>query len=146
MFFVMVHGSATMQRLIATDTHRMLEAFLVYSLRNPVLFGCFYLLAMVNRHTPSAHVRHMVCTLFPIYTEGTDRLIVPHYGLLGSIWGWLAGDLVLAALAIWDWRCGRRFGPFTVALAAMLVFHALVFASPFGIPGWAAFSDWFAHL
>jgi hypothetical protein len=146
MFVVMVKGSATMQGLIDTHQDRLLQAFLFYSLGKVVLFACFYVLAMLNRHAPAAHARYMACTLLPLYAEGTDRLIAPRYGLLATSWGWFAGDLVLLALAIWDWRSGRRFGPFTVALAVMIVYHALLFATPLGLPGWAAFTDWFVSL
>ena len=85
--------------------------------------------------------------MFPIYTEATDRLIGPRFGLPATTLGWFAGDVLLLVLAIWDRRPERRFGPFAVAFTAMIAYHALVFvAARFRIPGWAAFTDWFAHI
>jgi hypothetical protein len=111
-----------------------------------VLFAAFYLLAMLNRHTPAVHARYMVCTLFPIYSAGTDRIIArgfPDQPLFFT-WAWFAGDLILLALTIWDWRSNRRFGPFGVAFVTMVLYHASIFVAP-SIPWWVAFANWFAH-
>jgi hypothetical protein len=145
MFVVMIHGASNLPRLAATDQTR-LALLLFYFLGAAALFAAFYLLAMLNRHTPATHARYMVCTLFPIYTASSDRIFVRGFPghPLTALWGWLAGDLILLTLAIWDWRSDRRFGPFAVALTTMVVYQGLVFAAP-SIPGWAAFANWFAN-
>jgi hypothetical protein len=140
-FVLMIHG-----RVAQDPSSPVLPLFLLYLLGAAVLFAAFYLLAMLNRHTPAVHARYMVCTLFPIYSASTDRIIArgfPHQPQFFS-WAWYAGDLILLALTIWDWRSDRRFGPFGVAFTTMVAYHALIFLAP-SIPGWAAFANWFAH-
>jgi hypothetical protein len=144
-FVIMIHGSGAVQRHAASDQIR-LQTLLFDLLGAVVLFALFYLLAMLNRHTPATHARYMICTLFPIYSPSTDRLIGRGFpgNQLAAECAWFAGDLILLSLAIWDWRSNRRFGPFAVAFTTMVLYHSAYFVAP-SIPGWAAFANWFAH-
>jgi hypothetical protein len=118
--------------------------FLFYILGAAVLFATFYALAILNRGAPPTHARLMVCTVFPLYTAAADRILT---SLLGGFTpavpaAWYLGDLVLLALAIWDWRSHRRLNVFPFAFITMLGFHAAIFVSP-QVPFWRTFTDWF---
>lgn len=109
--------------------------FLALTLLSLVAFFVFYAAAMLNRHDAGTHARWMICTLFPLFTPVTDRLIGAH---LQSLIAWVpriegnpilpaAGfalaDAILLALAVWDWRANRRLGVFPVALGVLLAYH-----------------------
>lgn len=117
--------------------------FLFYILGAAFLFAIFYALAVLNRGEPPTHARLMVCTVFPVYTAATDRILRGLSDGFGpAIAAWLLGDVLLAALAIWDWRSHRRLNVFPFAFITMLGFHIAIFASP-RIPIWRSFTDWF---
>jgi hypothetical protein len=43
------------------------------------VFVALYLLAMYHRRTPAIHARYMLCTVFPLFTPVTDRLIFRNF-------------------------------------------------------------------
>jgi hypothetical protein len=145
MFVIMIHANVA--------AHRVPDAvqpnFLFYVLGAAFLFALFYALAILYRKTPATHARFMVCTVFPIYTAGTDRIagqVFPDANpLLVTPVAWAVGDVLLLALVIWDWQSRRRIGAFAVALALLLSYQSLMFVAPM-IPGWVAFTEWFAGL
>ena len=120
-------------------------------------FAVFYGLAIAKRRDSQTHARWMVCTVFPMFTPVTDRLIAVNapslIGLLPRIEGnpvlpvvgFAAADLILLALSWWDWRANRRLGVFPVALAVLLVYHAGTLALH-RVPAWNAFAGWFVGL
>jgi hypothetical protein len=99
----------------------------------------------------------MVCTLFPLVTPVSDRLIATYspavIGVLPQtgggqqlpIVGFLAADLILVALAAWDWRVNRRHDVFPVALGVLLVYH-IGTLTLHRVPAWNAFCSWFLSL
>jgi hypothetical protein len=103
------------------------------------------------------HARYMVCTIFPLFTPITDRMIykfVP--GLVelapkleGSpmvpFFGYLLADLLLIGLAVWDWKTHRRKDVFLIVLALLLIYH-ISFFTFYKIPAWQDFSAWFYGL
>jgi hypothetical protein len=131
--------------------------FLALTLISMIAFALFYALAIWSRRDARIHARWMVCTVFPIVTPVTDRLIGAHLQPLiafvpridGSpilpAAGFVLADLVLVALAAWDWRANRRLGVFPVALAALLVYHvgALTLHR---VALWNGFCVWFLGL
>ena len=104
--------------------------FLALTLISIVAFALFYALAIWFRRDAQLHARWMVCTVFPLVTPVTDRLIGAHFqpviGLVPQIdgspilpaAGFLLADLVLVALTVWDWRANRRLGVFPAASSA----------------------------
>ncbi|HUL81095.1 MAG TPA: hypothetical protein VL131_03070 [Gammaproteobacteria bacterium] len=122
-------------------------SLVLYVLGGISLFGVFYVLAMCYRRAPQTHARFMVATVFPIYPAATDRLI----GRLlafddtfrpSQLVAWYAGDLLLLALALWDWRSNRRLGVFALVLTIMLVYQASIFTLADSAP-WKTFANWF---
>lgn len=122
-----------------------------------VVFVVFYLLAMLNRHTPAVHARFMLCTVFPLFTPVTDRLIFAHAPavlayvprLNGSpvapAAGFALADLILIGLSLWDWRSNRRLGVFPVALGILVLYHwSVLLWHRYGF--WEDFTAWFLGL
>lgn len=118
-----------------------------------VLWG----LAMYHRRQPATHARYMIATVFPLFTPVTDRLIgrfAP--GLIGLVpqidgspvlpfAGFVLADILLAGLALWDWRANRRSDVFPRALAVLLLYHVSVMTLH-RVALWKAIMLWFAGL
>lgn len=131
--------------------------FLALTLNALVAFAVLYGLAIRYRRDPQAHGRYMLCTVFPLFTPVTDRLIAAHAPRLlafvprldGSplvqVAGFALADLILIVLSLWDWRANKRTNVFPVALAVLLVYHASVLTLPFA-PPWGVFCAWFLGL
>lgn len=145
-------GMAGIPRLPAPVLHTL--ALMLGSL---VAFAVFYGLAMAKRHDSQTHARWMVCTVFPMFTPVSDRLIA-----VNAPWviGWLpriegnpvlpvvgfaAADLIVLALSWWDWRTNRRLDVFPVALGVLLVYHVGTLTLH-RVPLWNAFCAWFLEL
>jgi hypothetical protein len=117
----------------------------------------FYFLAMRARRDSQRHARWMVCTVFPLFTPVTDRLLGAHLpaviGLVPRIEGnpvlpivgFAVADLILLALAWWDWRANRRFDVFPAALGVLLIYHVGTLTLH-RVPPWNAFCEWFLGL
>ena len=121
-----------------------------------LLFILYYGLAIRYRKKSALHARCMVCTIFPLFTPITDRIIAIHFRgwiphlpsvdgpVLQSAGLGLAAAL-LAGLTVWDWRAHGRWGVFALALVLQLgYFYAVMNFHAFG--WWRAFSDWFIGL
>jgi len=122
-----------------------------------VSFAVLYGLAIAARREPLTHARWMVCTVFPLFTPVTDRLIAAHLPSLVPfmpqiegrpilpVAGFAAADLILIALAWWDWGAHGRRDVFPVALAVLLLYH-LGTLTLHRVPLWNAFGVWFLGL
>jgi hypothetical protein len=112
---------------------------------------------MAWRRDSPTHARWMLCTVFPLVTPVTDRLIGAHLPplvrlvpriegnpILPTI-GFATADLLLLALAWWDWRANRRLDVFPVALGVLLVYH-IGTLTLHRVPLWNAFCGWFLGL
>jgi hypothetical protein len=131
--------------------------FLALTLLSLAAFALFYGLAIWFRRDAQVHARWMVCTVFPIVTPVTDRLIGAHFPELVPLVpridgspilpaaGFLLADAVVAMLALWDWRANRRLGVFPVALAVLIAYHVGTL-SLHRVPAWNAFCVWFLAL
>ncbi len=120
-------------------------------------FAVFYGLAIAKRRDSHTHARWMVCTVFPMFTPVTDRLIAVNApSLIGAlpriegnpvlpVVGFAAADLILLALSWWDWRANRRRDVFPVALGVLLVYHVGTLTLH-RVPAWNAFAAWFLAL
>ena len=74
--------------------------FMSYTLLGSTVFACLYGLAVLYRRTPALHARFMVSTVCPFLGAATDRITFGYVPLIGFV----LGDVLLAALAVWDWR------------------------------------------
>jgi uncharacterized membrane protein YozB (DUF420 family) len=130
--------------------------FMALVLNALVAFLAIYGLAMAFRRTPAVHARFMLCTIFPLFTPVTDRLIaahvpslVPHMPRIAGtpilpVAGFVAADVMLAVLSVWDWRTQRRV-VFPVALTVLLLYHLSVLTFH-RFDFWRDFGTWFLTL
>jgi hypothetical protein len=133
------------------------QYFLALTLLSLVAFTVFYGFGIAQRRDSQTHARWMLCTVFPLVTPVTDRLIGAHLPRLVSVVpriegtpilptiGFAATDLLLIALAWWDWRANRRLDVFPVALGVLLLYHVGTLTLH-RVPLWNAFCVWFLGL
>ncbi|MDH4092843.1 MAG: hypothetical protein OEV74_14265 [Cyclobacteriaceae bacterium] len=119
-----------------------------------IAFVIFYGLAILYRRRSTIHARYMVCTIFPMFTPVTDRIIHIYFPSLlqylptiegnpiAPVVGFLMADLILIGLSIWDWRSHKRWNVFPLALAVLLVYHYSVL-NFHQFTFWKSFSLWF---
>jgi hypothetical protein len=131
--------------------------FLALTLLATAVFAIFFALAIYWRSRPAVHARWILCTVLPLVTPVTDRLIGAHLRPLINFLpriqgnpilptgGFLLADLVVLALALWDWRANRRASVFPVALALLLTYHVGTLTLH-QVPWWNSFCVWFLAL
>jgi hypothetical protein len=145
----------------AVPSVEQLSSFVLYFLALTLIavaaFALFFGLAIHYRHDSQRHARWMVCTVFPLFTPVTDRLIGAHVPSLAAfvptidrspilpVAGFVLADLILVALALWDWRANKRTDVFPIALGVLLVYHASTLTL-YRVPAWHAFCVWFLNL
>jgi hypothetical protein len=129
---------------------------LALMLNSLVAFSVLYALAIYRRRDARAHGRYMLCTVFPLFTPVTDRLIGAHLPSLAAVLprvdgtpilpvaGFALADAILIALAVWDWRANRR-KEFLVALGVLAVYHVTTLTL-YRVPLWNTFCVWFLSL
>jgi len=119
-----------------------------------IAFVIFYGLAIFYRRKSALHARFMICTVFPMFTPVTDRIIhiyfpsvLPYlYTIEGHpiapVAGFLMADLIIIGLVIWDWRSHQRWNVFPFALIVLLLYHYSVL-NFYKFQFWRSFSSWF---
>jgi hypothetical protein len=122
-----------------------------------VCFVVLYAVAMIYRRQALVHARFMICTIFPLFTPITDRLIYVHWPSLVTslpaldgvplvqMAGFALTDVLLVGLIAWDWRKNNRFGAFASALVVLLLYQASVLTF-YRFEFWQAFTYWFRSL
>lgn len=122
-----------------------------------LILAIIYSLGIYYQKDRFTHARYMVCTIFPLFTPVTDRIIYKFIPALvdfaptieGSpmipFFGFLLADLIVVGLAIWDWMAHRRKDAFLTVLGLLLIYHLSLFTF-YQIPVWRLFSAWFYEL
>ncbi len=118
-----------------------------------IAFVIFYGLAIYHRKKSGLHARYMICTIFPMFTPVTDRIIGFHlpsifpylYTIEGHpilpVVGFFMADLILVALSIWDWKSHQQWNVFPFALVVLLIYHYSVL-NFYKFEFWKTFSNW----
>jgi len=131
--------------------------FLALTLNSLVAFALLYGLAIYHRREPLVHARYMVCTVFPLFTPITDRLIGANApGIVGlvpriagapvlPVVGFILADVLLIGLVAWDWTANRRRDVFPIALGIVAAYHVSVLTFH-EVPFWQDFGRWFLRL
>ncbi len=129
--------------------------FVALVLNALIAFVIFYGLAIFHRKNSGLHARYMICTIFPMFTPVTDRIIhiyiksfVPYLPTIegnpiAPVVGFLLADLILIGLSIWDWRSHKRWNVFPFALIILMIYHYSVL-NFYKFCFWQSFSTWFA--
>jgi hypothetical protein len=127
-------------------------AFMALVVNALIVFLILYGLAIYNRRKPTIHGRYMICTVFPMFTPVTDRIIDAYFPFLLKylptidgvpavpLVGFLLADLILMGLSIWDWRSHQRWNVFPVALGLLLLYHYSFF-NFYKFPFWKSFAS-----
>lgn len=122
-----------------------------------VVFALFYGLAILWRKKATWHSRWMVCTIFPLITPATDRIIYKYADSLVAlvptlngmpmvqVIGFILADLILILLVMMDWLRNRQFTVFPIALAIVGTYHISV-VSFYRFSAWRAVTDWIMML
>ncbi|MEQ8470232.1 MAG: hypothetical protein RIC35_03565 [Marinoscillum sp.] len=131
--------------------------FLALSINSIFAFLIIYGLAIYFRKNAALHAKFMICTVFPLFTPITDRLIyrffrflVPHAPQIGGspivpFYGFVLADVLLIILAVWDWRSNKRLITFPVALGILFIYHFSVM-NFYKYDFWQKFCYWFVGL
>jgi len=118
-----------------------------------IAFIIFYGLAIYHRKKSGLPARYMICTISPMVTPVTDRIIGFHFQSIFPylftiegkpivpVVGFLLADLILVGLSIWDWKSHQRWNVFPVALVLLLMYHYSVL-NFYKFEFWKAFSSW----
>lgn len=119
-----------------------------------LLFAIIYGLAIYHKKDSLTHARYMFCTIFPMFTPITDRIIYNYFRPLvefaptieGSpvvpFFGFVLANLIIGGLAIWDWKSNKRKDVFLPVLGMLVMYHITVFTFHL-IPAWRSFGKWF---
>lgn len=104
-----------------------------------ILFSILYILAMWHRKKSHVHARYMACTVFPLITPVTDRLIYKYFdGLIPlaptmvdgmpmvPAIGFALVDMFLLFLIVWDWLKHRHIKVFPAVLIMLVVYQISV--------------------
>ncbi len=145
-------------RLEEVTTLGPLDFFFIALVVNALIaFAILYGLAILYRKKSALHARFMICTIFPMFTPITDRIIYTYFPSIlpylpaieevptAPIVGFLMADLILIGLSIWDWISHKRWNVFPVALAILLFYHYSVL-NFYQFDFWKSFCQWFTHL
>ncbi len=122
-----------------------------------VVLAILYGLAIYHRKKPLLHARYMVCTIFPLFTPVTDRLIHRHFRELIAwmptidgipivpTFGFVLADLILLIFIIWDWRVHQRKDAFLISFILLLCYHISTMTF-YHFAWWRAFGEWFVGI
>lgn len=131
--------------------------FIALVLNALIVLAIFYGLAIYYRKNAGIHARYMLCTIFPMFTPITDRIIgVYGRGIRPYIYeinghpfppavGFAMADLILVGLSIWDWRSHKRLNVFPLALGVLIFYHFSVL-NFYKYEWWRAFCEWFVSI
>ncbi|MBK9106724.1 MAG: hypothetical protein IPL92_19725 [Saprospiraceae bacterium] len=122
-----------------------------------IAFAILYGLSMWHRKTPLTHARYMVCTVFPLFTPITDRLIYKYFqefipmvpvleGMpLVQLIGFALADTLLITLLIWDWKAHKRLDVFPFVMLVIGLFQLAVLTF-YKFSFWRIIGDWIMSL
>lgn len=116
-----------------------------------ILFGYFYVMAILRRKQPDVHARWMICTAFTLLDPIFARIIAVNFYQVpfeSGIIQWMTFsfiDAIVIALVIKDWKSGGRRDVFLPALA-LLVVAQIAMLTVWDTAPWMAFASWFAGL
>lgn len=131
--------------------------FIALMFNSLLAFAAIFGLAIWYRKKPLSHARYMVCTIFPLFTPITDRLIYKHFDELiplapmlegmpmVQMLGFVFGNLLLIGLLIWDWKAHKRKDVFPIVLLIMVLYHLSV-ATFYKFSFWQHIGDWIMGL
>jgi hypothetical protein len=122
-----------------------------------VVFAFLFSVAIWYRKQPLIHARYIACTILPLFTPITDRLIYKYFPELiqlvpvlegmpiVQILGFVIADVLLLTLLIWDWKAHNRLNVFPIVLLVMGLFQLSVLTF-YKFPFWQKIGNWIMEL
>lgn len=141
---VIVAGPAAAFEMHMTHQARQPPAFLAIQLLNVFAFAIGVGAALLLRHQPAAHKRLMLIATLPLIGAGFGRVVrmltggPPPFTLLPSVY--LATNVFLLAIAVYDWRTRGRLHPVFLPAAGALIAVELTAGLLLRSPAWASFT------
>jgi len=119
------------QLLIFNSSYQAIALFYL------LLFGLFYLLAIVNKKRSSVHARFMVASALTLLGPTVDRIIFFVFGLKSlpgslpiELGAFFIADFVLALLLYKDYKSHRQLKTLSICLLLFIAAQALYFTLP----------------
>lgn len=150
---LLIHATVRKSPEVNLDTYLSLALMI----NATVVLVVIYSLGIYFQKDRFTHARYMVCTIFPLFTPITDRIIYNYIPVMVELapkvegipavpfFGYLLADLLVIGLAAWDWKTHRRKDVFLIVLALLVIYHVSFFTF-YKIPAWQEFSAWFYGL
>lgn len=148
--FLLIHASLGASGSLRTTVLYQMALMVNATIALVIIYG----LGMYFRKDRLTHARYMICTIFPMFTPITDRIIynfirplVPLAPKIEGIsivpfYGFLLANLIVLGLAIWDWKAHKRKDVFLIVLGILLLYHISVFTF-YRFKFWESFTAWF---
>ena len=114
-----------------TEKERLADLFLPLS--QMVAFTIIYILAMLNRRKTPSHLRYIIACSLVLLAPGLERIPIYWFGQpeeQSTLFAFVVTDLILVGLIFYDKKYNRKFQPYIVSLALLLVTHFLFFLIP----------------
>lgn len=141
---VVIVGPAAAFEMHLSQQARQPPAFLAIQLLNVFAFGVGVGAALLVRHQPAAHKRLMLIATLPLTGAGFGRVVrmvtggPPPWTLIPAVY--IAANLFVAAIAIYDYRTRGRLHPIFLPAAGGLLVVELTAGLLLRSPAWAAFT------
>lgn len=151
--FLLIHASIRQSDAVGFNTY-FSTALMINA---TIVLIMIYSLGIIYRKNSLTHARYMFCTIFPLFTPITDRIIYKYIPSLIEyapklegmpivpFYGYAMADLLVIGLAIWDWKVHKRRGAFLIVLVLLLCYHISLFTF-YKFQFWQGFSAWFYGL
>jgi len=120
---------------------------LALDIPNIVVFGAFYVLAMVYRHRSDYHMRYMIGTSLLMIGPGIGRAMIIYGNIpfpVAIVYTMYFTELIAVIFLILDYIKGQSIKPFGVILGCVVALHLIWNYQMSG--WWQAFGGWFANV
>lgn len=141
---VVIVGPAAAFEMHMAHQARQPPAFLALQLLNILVFAAGVAAALLLRHQPAAHKRLMLLATLPLTGAGFGRVMrlvtgaPPPWTLIPAVY--IAADVLVLAMAIYDYRTRGRLHPIFVPAVAILFATELASGLLLRSPAWASFT------
>jgi hypothetical protein len=132
---LLIHATVRKSQVVNFGTYFSMALMVNATIVLVIIYG----LGIYFQKDRFTHARYMICTIFPLFTPITDRIIYKYlFGMVEyapklegfpvvPFYGFLLADILVIGLAIWDWKTHRRKDVFLIVLALLLIYHISLF-------------------
>ena len=112
-----------------------------------LIFGLFFLLAMVNKRNTAAHMRYMVGTSLLMIGPGLGRALIIFGGIpfpVAVTYTMYVAEAITLVFIIYDYTKGNTLKPYLTIFSGLLFLH--ICWSFQMSPWWQGFGSWFVRV